>query len=79
MHLPLPRLLDALLAGVERPLATFGLVGHFFACFGIGGHLGLVRRINFVIFFPLLLRLLSMTCQYAAPGSLRSMDSETHF
>jgi hypothetical protein len=54
----LPRLLDALLAGIQRSLATFGLFGHFFARFGIGCHLGLVRCINLIIFFLLLLRCL---------------------
>jgi hypothetical protein len=51
----LPRLLDALLAGIERTFAAFGFVGHFFARFGVGCHLGLVRRINLVIFFLLFL------------------------
>jgi hypothetical protein len=54
----LPRLLDALLAGVKWSFATFGLLGQFLAGFGIGGHLGLVRCVNFVVFFPFFLRLL---------------------
>jgi hypothetical protein len=53
----LPRLLDALLAGIERSFAAFGFVSHFFVRFGVGCHLGLVCRINLVIFF-----LLSLGC-----------------